>query len=118
LKARNGDLSFFICFMIMRIATETDWPPIGSLFLSFISSFDKTKTAKHRAFVDGISNGYVIEFLQRVSVVSVVAAEQPIDCVYQGRGSSVGITTRYGLDDPGIEYRCGRDFPRPALGPT
>jgi len=28
---------------------------------------------------------------------------------------------RYGLDGPGIEYRCGRDFPhlsRPILGPT
>ena len=33
----------------------------------------------------------------------------------------IGITTRYGLGGPGIEYRSGRDFPhlsRPALGPT
>ena len=38
-----------------------------------------------------------------------------------GRDSSVGIATRYGLDGPGIESRCGRDFPhpsRPAVGPT
>ena len=38
-----------------------------------------------------------------------------------GRDSSVGIATRYGLDGPGIESRCGRDFPhpsRPALEPT
>ena len=38
-----------------------------------------------------------------------------------GRDSSVGIATRYGLDGPGIECRCGRDFPHPsrlALGPT
>ena len=38
-----------------------------------------------------------------------------------GRDSSVGIATRYGLDGRGIEYRWGRDFPRPsrpALGPT
>jgi hypothetical protein len=37
------------------------------------------------------------------------------------RVSSVGIATHYGLDDPGIEYRWGRDFPHPsitALGPT
>jgi hypothetical protein len=37
------------------------------------------------------------------------------------RDKSVGIATRYGLDGPGIESRCGRDFPhpfRPALGPT
>jgi hypothetical protein len=36
-------------------------------------------------------------------------------------GSSVGIGTAYGLDDPGIESRWGRDFPhlsRPALRPT
>ena len=34
---------------------------------------------------------------------------------------SIGITTRYELDAPGIKCRCGRDFPqlsRPALGPT
>jgi hypothetical protein len=38
-----------------------------------------------------------------------------------GRDSVVGIATRYGLDGPGIESRCGRDFSqpsRPALGPT
>jgi hypothetical protein len=38
-----------------------------------------------------------------------------------GPGSSVGITTGYGLDGPGIESPCERDFPhlsRPALGPT
>jgi hypothetical protein len=36
-------------------------------------------------------------------------------------GSSVGIATGYGLDGPGIEFRCGRDIShlsRPALGPT
>jgi hypothetical protein len=36
------------------------------------------------------------------------------DCV-------VDITTRYGMEGPGIESSCGRDFPhtsRPALGPT
>ena len=35
--------------------------------------------------------------------------------------SSVGITTGYGLDGPGIESRCGRNFPRlsrTALGHT
>jgi len=26
----------------------------------------------------------------------------------------VGTATRYGLDDPGIEYRWGRDFPHPS----
>ena len=38
-----------------------------------------------------------------------------------GPGSSVGITTGYGLDGPGIESRWKRVFPhpsRPALGPT
>ena len=31
------------------------------------------------------------------------------DCTY-GRDGSVGIATRYGLDGPGIESRCGRDL--------
>jgi hypothetical protein len=38
-----------------------------------------------------------------------------------GPDSSVGIATRYGLDGPRIESRCGRDFPhasRPASGLT
>jgi hypothetical protein len=38
-----------------------------------------------------------------------------------GRDSSAGVETRYGLDAPRIESRCGRDFPhpsKPALGPT
>jgi hypothetical protein len=37
------------------------------------------------------------------------------------RYSSVGIATRYGLDGPGIESKCGRDFPQPSrhiMGPT
>ena len=36
-----------------------------------------------------------------------------------GRDSSVGIETRYGLDGPGIEFRWGLDFlhpSRPTLG--
>jgi len=38
-----------------------------------------------------------------------------------GRDSSLGITTRYGMDGPVIEFRWGRDFPHlstPALRPT
>ena len=38
-----------------------------------------------------------------------------------GRGSAVGIATRYGLDGPEIESRWVRVFPhpsRPVLGPT
>jgi hypothetical protein len=40
---------------------------------------------------------------------------------FHGSGSVDGITTGYGLDDPGIDSRWGRNFPhlsRPALGPT
>jgi hypothetical protein len=39
----------------------------------------------------------------------------------QWAGSVVGIATGYGLNDPGIESRWGRDFPhlsKPALGPN
>ena len=53
---------------------------------------------------------YKLHFLQVLPVIIV------------GRGSSVGITTRYGTGGPGIESRrWGRDFsypPRAAPGPT
>jgi hypothetical protein len=35
----------------------------------------------------------------------------------QGRDSSVGIVTRYGLDGPRIESRWGRDFSQPSNRP-
>ena len=41
--------------------------------------------------------------------------------IYNNRGTVVGVTTRYGLDGPGIELRWARDFlhlSRVALGPT
>ena len=44
-----------------------------------------------------------------------------VRCRDVGRDSSDCIATRCGLDGPGIESRCRRDFPhpsRPALGPT
>jgi len=40
--------------------------------------------------------------------------------VTRGWDRVVGIATGYGLEGPGIEFRCGRDFPhpsKPALGP-
>ena len=42
----------------------------------------------------------------------------PTTSNFMGRDSSVGVVTRYGSVGPGIESRWGRDFPRPALGPT
>ena len=42
-------------------------------------------------------------------------------CCMVGRNISVGTAICYGLDGPGIESLCGRDFPhpsRPAMGPT
>jgi len=61
--------------------------------------------------------------------ISISAAQQDVTKIsfmsqipIVGHDSSVGIATRYGLDDPGIECRWGgRDFPhlsRPSLGPT
>jgi hypothetical protein len=41
--------------------------------------------------------------------------------VHSGPGSSVGVVSGYGLDDPGFQTRWGQDFShtsRPALGPT
>ena len=46
---------------------------------------------------------------------------RPIECnIPVGRDNSADISTRYGLDTPGIESRLGRVYPhpsRPALGP-
>jgi hypothetical protein len=44
-----------------------------------------------------------------------------VTCWWSGPGSSVGIATGFGLDDPGIESRWWRDLPhlsRPTLGFT
>ena len=41
--------------------------------------------------------------------------------MFAGQDRVGGIAARYGMDGPGIESRCGRDFThlsRPALGPT
>jgi hypothetical protein len=51
----------------------------------------------------------------------VIVSYVMIPIVIKGRDSWIGTVTRYGLDSPGIESRCGRDFPhpsRPALRPT
>jgi len=55
---------------------------------------------------------------RRLTAVTFAAPQTP---KYKGLVSSVGIATRCGLDGPGIESQCRRDFPnwpRPALGPT
>jgi hypothetical protein len=53
---------------------------------------------------------------------SFVILESLVSTVHLGGpGRSVGIATVYGLDGPGIESRCSRDFPhkyRPDLGLT
>jgi hypothetical protein len=50
----------------------------------------------------------------------VNAGTSVYNTVQSGPDSSVGIATSYGLEGPGIEPRCRRDFPHqsgPALGP-
>ena len=58
-------------------------------------------------------------FFWYVTCADRLEATSIIDVV--GRGSSVGMTTLYGLGGPGIEYRWRRGLPhesRPVLGPT
>jgi hypothetical protein len=53
--------------------------------------------------------------------LQLLTAELLFTVSLTGRGSSVGVAARYGMDGPGIEFRWGRDFPhpsRPALGPN
>ena len=57
--------------------------------------------------------------LKQLKVIIAVYSEQHMKLVC--RNSSVGIATGYGLEGPGIEYRCGRDsslLSRPALKST
>ena len=42
-----------------------------------------------------------------------ITGEHIVYCENVGQDSSVGITTRYRLDGPGIESRWGQDFPLP-----
>jgi hypothetical protein len=51
-----------------------------------------------------------ISFLGNTDINSILTECQK-DVSSACRDSSVGIATRYGLDGPGIESRCGRDFP-------
>ena len=56
-----------------------------------------------------------------IIIIIIIIIVVVVVVVVVGRDSSVCIATRYGLDDPKIESRLGRDFPhpsRPALGPT
>jgi len=61
-------------------------------------------------------------FFYECSQVIYYLTSKSIHCtVILWAGSSVSITTVYGLDGPRIESRWGRDFrhlSRPALGPT
>jgi hypothetical protein len=52
-------------------------------------------------------------FRVRVCAPKEIARFSLSDAVILGRDSSVGITTRYRLDCPGIESRWGREFPHP-----
>jgi len=49
-----------------------------------------------------------LDMNQNIALLSTIYV-QPV-----GLDSSVGIATRYLLEGPGIESRCGRDFPHPS----
>ena len=51
---------------------------------------------------------------RRLFIECVLRVIPEVPCDLRGRDRSVGVATRYGLDDPGIESRWGRDFPYPS----
>ena len=59
-------------------------------------------------------------FITRRGLIDHLYNDNDSNVVGGGPGSSVGIATGYGLDDPGIESRWGEIFrpSRPALWPT
>jgi hypothetical protein len=75
------------------------------------------------AVIDGCGAIVEEEYTRRESYSTSSTADLHCHPVLDLRrpGSVVGIANAYGLDGPGIESRCGRDFPhvsRPALRPT
>ena len=64
---------------------------------------------------------YFVSFLLHYRKNVVTNINETIPFSSMGRGSSVGIANRYGIDGPGIESRWGPNIPHPsipALGPT
>jgi hypothetical protein len=53
------------------------------------------------------------ETLSHVGETIVVMERQEVLHIVEGRDSSVGIVTRYGLEGPGIESRWGARFSAP-----
>ena len=65
------------------------------------------------------SHVFQIRFARSVAPLCVTVLCIGADVM--GPGDAGGVAIRYGLDGPGIELRCGRDFlqpSRPALGST
>ena len=52
-----------------------------------------------------------------VAIIIWKVAQEWHSMSFLGRDSVVGVATRYGLSDPGIESRLGRDFPHPSDSP-
>ena len=117
--------------LIFRVPAETRMPEGHS--------FDQCRFAWYRSLVAGRSNVQKERCNVSYSFVWFIVlsircrtADSCLICTWQqillaalrnilGRYGSVGITTHYGMDGPGIEFRWSRDFPypsRPALGPT
>ena len=120
------------CFCLLVIAPKcfglSCWPFNHTCTLSATSGCISWRRRKKKnqpapwrwptATVEGCrSNNYQTKALCNKLVLNIIYVLIDI-C---GPGSSVGIETGYGLDGPGIESRCGRDFShlsRPALGTT
>ena len=85
--------------------------------LNHCSAFKKLKVTWYLWCVSTVWNILVV-------MCTSVSKQTELKCLKMSRkwaGSSVGITTGYGLEGTGIESQWGRNFPhlsRPALGPT
>jgi len=79
-------------------------------------AFSRTKPHLELSEISGLE-----DFQQTVTVeLKIIPQEECINCCKTDRYGVVAIATCYGLDGPGIESRCERNFPypsRPALRP-
>ena len=98
-----------------------DWPHIrlSQILKIKVSALHVTQFVSHRDNTDWVGLSTLVNSRCLLWDVYTVGGGNINKNV--GRGSSVGMETRYGLDGPGIESMWGRDFPHPSsptLWPT
>ena len=95
--------SFTSCFpgmLLTYFLNDSETVPVAPIItgITFLFTF-------HMRCISVVKSLYFRIFIIIIIIIIIISVD---------RGSAVGIATRYGMDGPGIETRCGRDFPHPS----